>query len=403
LSVSHPIEITGAETTFDFRLFCKNKQIYHIGWWLRNFKSFINFKIPNEFNKTILIKDGFVKEWDILSKRFDIRDITIVKELNNNEYEKLFVNHCMYLDLEDATANNVILECIKFNTPIIVNKSPSVVEYLGRNYPLYFENKNDMKIFESYDYLYSRIKEANIYLKNMDKSHILCETFNNKIKYDLQKAQHNSKSHANMTWFCFIDNLDIKLENLYDNFTSQHNYTRHKLKIIVSDKLRDIENYDHFINELSKYSELFKNISYIVSNIYFYSDFVNTSFEHCDTPYLAIIGIMDNHDPDYTDICCNYLNKNTNIDITFSSYNINENDYTECIQFEKNKMIFVNNFSKWIFPNTGIVWRQPLYNLIGSFTNYNNIINVLRNYLQKCLKSHLNIACCHNVPLYTTR
>lgn len=411
LSISHPIELTGKEKTFDFTLFVQTKQIYHIGWWLRNFKSFINFKLPNEFNKTILIKKGFEEDWNTLSNRFDISDITIIKELSNRDYEQIFVNSCMYLDLEDTTANNVILECIKFNTPIIVRKIPALIEYLGINYPLYFENEKDLNMLKSNDYLCSRIQETTLYLQNMDKSHISCETFNNKIKYDIQKAQninqnrHNTETNNNnMTWFCFMDNLDtyvVKLENLYNNFTNQHSYKKHILKIIVSDKLKDNENYDNFMRDLLKYSELSINVTHVVTNINHFSDFVNTSFERCDTPYLAIVGIMDKHDADYSDICCNYLDMNANIDITFSSYNIIENDYTECIKFEKNKMIFVSNFSKVLFPNTGIVWRQKLYNLIGSFTNYNNIY-VMRNYLQKCIKSHLNISCCHGVPLYTT-
>ena len=152
--------------------------------------------------------------------------------------------------------------------------------------------------------------------------------------------------------------------------------------------------------DLLKYSELLKNITYIVTNINYYSDFLNTSFEQCDTPYFTIIGIMDKHDANYADVCCNYLDMNPNIDVTFSSYNIIENDYTECIKFEKNKMIFVSNFSQVLFPNTGIVWRLDLYNLIGSCTNYDNNMYVIRNYLQKCIKSHLNISCCHDEPLY---
>ena len=257
VSISHPIAITGEEKTFDFSLFCQHKQIYHIGWWLRNFKSFINFKLPNEFNKTILIKNGFEQEWNTLSKRFNTSNITIIAELNNDDYEQIFVNSCMYLDLEDTTANNVILECIKFNTPVIVRKIPAIIEYLGINYPLYFETEKDLNMLVNEDYLCSMIKHASIYLKNMDKSHILCETFNNKLKYDIQKVKYMNQNRYNtetnknkMTWFCFMDNLDsyvFKLENLYNNFIKQHNYTHNILKIIVSDKLKDTENYDNFM------------------------------------------------------------------------------------------------------------------------------------------------------------
>lgn len=411
VSVLHPIEITGNEKTFDFTLFSQNKQIYHIGWWLRNFNSFINFKIPDEFNKIILIKNDFEEEWNILSKRVDKTGITVIKELNNNDYAEIFTKSCMFLDLEDATANNVILECIKFNTPVIVRKIPAIIEYLGVNYPLYFENEKDLNRLISVDYLCNRIKEANIYLQNMDKSHILCETFNNKIKYDIQKAQDIKKSRFSiepddyeMTWFCLIDTLDTfadNLSNLYNNFINQHNYNHHILKIIISSKLTDNENYKDFMSIILHYSKLSINITYIVLKINNYSDFLNVSFEHCDTPYLTIIGLTDKHDVNYTDICCNYLNMNKNIDITFTSYNITEQDYTESITFEKNRMIFGSNFGQFLFTNNGIVWRKHLYNLIGPFTNYNNRIHLIRNYLLKCIKYNLNISCCYDLPLYS--
>ena len=357
-----------------------------------------------------MIKTGFEKEWNTLSKRFDMRNITILPELNNQDYEKLFTHSCMYLDLEDTTANNVILECIKFNTPIIVRKHPALIEYLGINYPLFFENIKELTMLENSDYLFSMIKQANTYLQNMNKSHVLCDTFNNKLKYDIEKLQHINRNRYNtenenpqMTWFCLFDNLDTyatQLENIYNNFTNQHNYKQCLLKIIICSNLKDTENYENFICDIVKYSTVLRNITYIVVNINYYSDFLNASFKQCDTPYLTIIGKMDKHDANYTDVCCNYLNLNSNIDVTFTSYNITENDYTEHIIFETNNMIFVSNFSQFLFPNTGIVWRTNIHNLIGPFTNSNNIC-LIRKYLQQCLKYHINIACCHEVPLYT--
>lgn len=48
----------------------------------------------------------------------------------------------------NSSANNTILECIARNTPIIVRTNPAIVEYLGENYPLYFESLNDLnKLF----------------------------------------------------------------------------------------------------------------------------------------------------------------------------------------------------------------------------------------------------------------
>ena len=39
----------------------------------------------------------------------------------------------------DSSANNAIIESIARATPVLVNPLPAVVEYLGADYPLYFD------------------------------------------------------------------------------------------------------------------------------------------------------------------------------------------------------------------------------------------------------------------------
>ena len=40
----------------------------------------------------------------------------------------------------DANADEVVLACLTTATPLLVNRLPAVVEYLGREYPLYFDS-----------------------------------------------------------------------------------------------------------------------------------------------------------------------------------------------------------------------------------------------------------------------
>jgi hypothetical protein len=82
------------------------------------------------------------------------------------EYDDLLSENIVFIDLFDAGANTVILECIIRNTPVIVNKLPPVVEYLGDNYPLYFDNLNDVpslltneKLLDAHNYLCKMNKE----------------------------------------------------------------------------------------------------------------------------------------------------------------------------------------------------------------------------------------------------
>ena len=78
------------------------------------------------------------------------------------------------MDLYATSTNNTILEAIIRNTPIIVNKLEAVGEYLGKDYPLYYEKLSKVdELINNNDKLLS----AHIYLKNMNKQDISYEHF----------------------------------------------------------------------------------------------------------------------------------------------------------------------------------------------------------------------------------
>ena len=108
-----------------------------------------------------------------------------LENLSNNEYENIFKQSCVFIDLEDCVANNTILECIKFNTPVITRRHPSIEEYIGKDYPLFFESDEDLLLLNNENLLDELICKANIYLSNMDKTHVCLNTSNNKLIYDI--------------------------------------------------------------------------------------------------------------------------------------------------------------------------------------------------------------------------
>ena len=50
-----------------------------------------------------------------------------------------------------------IVECIKFNIPILCRKCEATIFYLDNNYPMFYEN------------------EENVYLDNVDKNRKICK------------------------------------------------------------------------------------------------------------------------------------------------------------------------------------------------------------------------------------
>ena len=72
----------------------------------------------------------------------------------------------VFLQLFDAGANNIVVECIMRNNPIIVNRLPALYEYLGEDYPLYYENfEQAQQLVNDLD----KIEEGHLYLKKKDK------------------------------------------------------------------------------------------------------------------------------------------------------------------------------------------------------------------------------------------
>jgi hypothetical protein len=70
-----------------------------------------------------------------------------------------------------------VLECIVRKTPIVVNKLPGVVDYLGENYPLYFSELEDVPALLTEE----KLLEAHEYLKTMDCADVEIDYFIKKL------------------------------------------------------------------------------------------------------------------------------------------------------------------------------------------------------------------------------
>ena len=81
--------------------------------------------------------------------------------MSNDEYDITLSQNVVFLDLYESSANNAIIECIARTTPIAANPIPAVVEYLGPEYPLYFNSleeaankiNDDKCILDAHNYL----------------------------------------------------------------------------------------------------------------------------------------------------------------------------------------------------------------------------------------------------------
>ena len=70
--------------------------------------------------------------------------VQIHNYLENDNYLDLLVSNIIFCDYIDCSASNTIVECIATCTPIILNRHPAIIEYLGDEYPLYFDKIYDV-------------------------------------------------------------------------------------------------------------------------------------------------------------------------------------------------------------------------------------------------------------------
>lgn len=171
LTIKHPINLNVVQ--FDYVKFVMNKEKYiiQIGQQFRYFDAI--YKIQTIGYKKMFLP-GSKSLIRILSQQKEFENIEIKYLENYNEYDELMSQNIVLCHLIDANANNLVLECIVRNTPLFINKHPAVIEYLGENYPLYF---NDLEEIDNILLDDRKIYETYKYLKNMNKKDLTFSSF----------------------------------------------------------------------------------------------------------------------------------------------------------------------------------------------------------------------------------
>jgi hypothetical protein len=186
-TLKHPV-IDGSEIPkFDLEKYInnKNKKIIQIGQQLRKVTSIYILKVIDYKKIWLTGTKDFERCKRLINS--EINFFGLHKEINDNvemkytdtfeEYDNLLTDNIVFIDLFDSAANNVLLECIIRNTPIILNRTEGVLEYLGHNYPLYFDNLNEVPLLLNLD----KIKLAYNYLQIIDKNQFSIELFTKNI------------------------------------------------------------------------------------------------------------------------------------------------------------------------------------------------------------------------------
>ena len=97
-----------------------------------------------------------------------------MEKINDETYDELLKTSIIFIKLLDASAVNTIIEAIARNTPILVNPLDAVIEYLGKDYPFYYNSMEEATKKANDPYL---IRKTYFYLKKKDKTFLTIEHF----------------------------------------------------------------------------------------------------------------------------------------------------------------------------------------------------------------------------------
>ena len=98
--------------------------------------------------------------------------------LSDQDYDQLLASSVVILNITDEAVVNCVLDCLACHTPLLVNRTKTFEEYLGVDYPLFYNDlsdcvrkANDMK----------SLSDGHLYLKTKDISRHSGEYFINSI------------------------------------------------------------------------------------------------------------------------------------------------------------------------------------------------------------------------------
>lgn len=161
LAVRHPVELD--VPMFDLAAYRARPRVVQVGDWLRKLQAIHRLKLPTHERIMLLKLNTHVYLDKDIQLFGDHRDPAVAMRtmVPNHEYDRLLSSSVVLCLMYNTAANNVVIECIARATPMLVNPLPAVVEYLGRDYPLYARDEEEAALLLS---LPDRVEAAHLYL-----------------------------------------------------------------------------------------------------------------------------------------------------------------------------------------------------------------------------------------------
>jgi len=167
-------------TQFSINRYCRTPHLVHIGWYLKNPWLLWQIQQPRYAGNKIYVRPqntsgehirSFIdpKQWG--RPLYD--DVTCVDRLNGEQYDELLECSVIAVEYFDVAASTLVTEAIARCTPLLARRHPSLVEYLGENYPMFFDDIRECGVLLHP----ANVLKTHEHLHNMDKDFLSIDNF----------------------------------------------------------------------------------------------------------------------------------------------------------------------------------------------------------------------------------
>lgn len=161
----HPTEIPTKYFSLSNYENNQQKTLYQIGSQMRRIETIARIDFPN---KCWLPgrPEAQIRKLISNAEKEAFEGVSVSEHLSDREYDSVLTENIVLLDVIDASANNTVIECMLRTTPLLARKHPAIVEYLGNDYPFYFENieeanrkvSNDDLLEQTHQYMQKNVE-----------------------------------------------------------------------------------------------------------------------------------------------------------------------------------------------------------------------------------------------------
>ena len=193
IALKHPIESIDIKFTIDKFMSNTNKCLIQLG--LQDRITTTIYKINSKYKKLWLPGRNTALHY-LKNEAMALNNVVELNAIINSnkveikyfdehkDFDNMLQTNIVIIPLFGASANNSILEIIEMNIPAFVSRLPATEEYLGKDYPLFYNNNNIGEvesIINDDAKLFAKMNEGYIYLSNMDKSQFSYDYFNREL------------------------------------------------------------------------------------------------------------------------------------------------------------------------------------------------------------------------------